>query len=180
MSSRPTFGARCSSGAFFSFRHADPHGWSASGCDVGCAGIAAVDFHLGATQEAETRDRPCAGAHVLEEFVSGDLVCGQPSRYDCYPRRNMPRSYSKGHNRRSNPRNAYQRTAATNTTDGHSTPTWAPPPAITVNLLLGKGPRNRQRLAPGSSEASPIFLAGTRMIVSEGTQLSAGTGVPRI
>ena len=58
-----TFGAMCSSGAFFNFGHADPpirmeRIWLN---DVEAyAGIAAVDAYLGATQEADPRTRSTA------------------------------------------------------------------------------------------------------------------------
>lgn len=72
-----TFGAMCSSGAFFNFGHADPpirmeRIWLN---DVEAyAGIAAVDAYLGATQEADPPDKVYGGAHVLEELVAGGTV----------------------------------------------------------------------------------------------------------
>ena len=69
-----TFGAMCSSGAFFNFGHSDPpirmeRAWMN---DVELySGIAAVDAYLGATQESETQGSAYGGAHVIEDLISG-------------------------------------------------------------------------------------------------------------
>ena len=69
-----TFGAMCSSGAFFNFGHADPpirmeRVWLN---DVEAyAGIAAVDAYLGATQEADTQDRVYGGATSSKNSLPG-------------------------------------------------------------------------------------------------------------
>jgi len=185
-----TFGAMCSSGAFFNFGHADPpirmeRVWLN---DVEAyAGIAAVDAYLGATQEAETRDRPYGGAHVLEEFVSGATVELRAASHgtDCYPRRSITTELLLEDMNQAimvNPRNAYQRyNAATNTTDRtlHTYMGTLLPRCGNVSYS-GAG-----TLSPLANDPAfrvigsgvPIFLAGARgMIVGEGTQHSAGTG----
>ena len=72
-----TFGAMCSSGAFFNFGHADPpmrmeRVWLN---DVEAyAGLPAVDGYIGATQESATRKTNHGGAHVLEDFIAGKSI----------------------------------------------------------------------------------------------------------
>ncbi len=185
-----TFGAMCSSGAFFNFGHADPpirmeRVWLN---DVEAyAGIAAVDAYLGATQEAESKDRLYGGAHVLEELVSGGTIeLRATSRgTDCYPRRSIVTELLLEDMNQAvmvNPRNAYQRyNAAANTTDR------------TLNTYMGTLlPRCGNVSYSGAGTLSPlandpdfrvigsgipIFLAGAEgMVVGEGTQHSAGGG----
>ncbi|MDD3856614.1 MAG: homocysteine biosynthesis protein [Methanoculleus sp.] len=185
-----TFGAMCSSGAFFNFGHADPpirmeHVWLN---DVEAyAGIAAVDAYLGATQEAESRDQVYGGAHVLEELVAGGTVELRATSHgtDCYPRRSITTELLLEDMNQAimvNPRNSYQRyNAASNTTDR------------TLNTYMGTLlPRCGNVSYSGAGTLSPlandpdfrvigsgvpIFLAGAEgMIVGEGTQHSAGGG----
>ena len=120
-----TFGAMCSSGAFFNFGHSDPpikmrRVWLN---DVEAyTGIAAVDAYLGATQLSENRD-DYGGAHVIEELVSGKEVELKAVGYgtDCYPRKSIVTEISLEDLNQAvmvNPRNAYQRyKAATNSSD---------------------------------------------------------------
>ncbi|MDI3487968.1 MAG: L-aspartate semialdehyde sulfurtransferase [Methanosarcinales archaeon] len=179
-----TFGAMCSTGAFFNFGHADPpirmeRVWLN---DVEAyAGIAAVDAYLGATQEAETRDRPYGGAHVLEEFVSGATVELRATSHgtDCYPRRSITTELLLEDMNQAimvNPRNAYQRyNVATNSTDS------------TIYTYMGTLlPNYGNATFSGSGVLSPlcndptfqtigvgtrIFLCGAQgYIIGEGTQ----------
>ena len=120
-----TFGAMCSSGAFFNFGHSDPpikmkKVWLN---DVEAyTGIAAVDAYLGVTQLSETRE-DYGGAHVIEELVSGREVELKAIGYgtDCYPRKSIVTEISLEDINQAvmvNPRNAYQRyKAATNSSD---------------------------------------------------------------
>jgi uncharacterized protein (DUF39 family) len=185
-----TFGAMCSSGAFFNFGHADPpirmeRVWLN---DVEAyAGIAAVDAYLGATQTAESKDRLYGGAHVLEELVAGGTVELRATSHgtDCYPRRSITTELLLEDMNQAimvNPRNSYQcYNAATNTTDR------------TLNTYMGTLlPRCGNVSYSGAGTLSPlandprfrvigsgvpIFLAGAEgMIVGEGTQHSAGSG----
>ncbi|MDI3488519.1 MAG: L-aspartate semialdehyde sulfurtransferase, partial [Methanosarcinales archaeon] len=72
-----TFGAMCSSGAFFNLGHSDPpikisRMWLN---DVEAyAGLAAVDGYIGATQLSETAGLSYGGAHVIYDLVSGKSV----------------------------------------------------------------------------------------------------------
>jgi len=72
-----TFGAMCSSGAFFNFGHAEPpirmeRIWLNDVEAYG--GLAAVDTYIGATQQSTTREDQYGGAHVIEDFIAGKSV----------------------------------------------------------------------------------------------------------
>lgn len=120
-----TFGAMCSSGAFINFGHATPpikmtKVWLN---DVPvCAGLAAVDAYIGATENSETNPE-YGGAHVIEDLISGkDVRLRAVGRgTDCYPRRQIDTLINKRTVNECflfNPRNAYQNyAAATNSTD---------------------------------------------------------------
>jgi len=93
-----TFGPMCSSGAFLCLRHTKPkikiqRAWLN---DVPvCAGLAAVDVYIGATELAKTdpgnRIYPgefrYGGGHVIEDLVAGKKIKLTASSYktDCYP-----------------------------------------------------------------------------------------------
>ncbi len=120
-----TFGAMCSSGAFFNFGHSDPpikmqRVWLN---DVEAyTGIAAVDAFLGVTQLSETKEN-YGGSHVIEELVEGKEVELKATSYgtDCYPRKEIHTEISLEDLNQAimlNPRNAYQRyNAATNSSN---------------------------------------------------------------
>ncbi len=87
-----TFGAMCSSGAFFNFGHAEPpirmeRIWLNNVEAYG--GLAAVDTYIGATQQSDTLEEKYGGAHVIEDLVAGKSVELRASSRgtDCYPRR---------------------------------------------------------------------------------------------
>ncbi len=89
-----TFGAMCSSGAYFNFGHSDPpikmqRVWL-DGIPA-YAGIAAVDAYLGATELDETNNMLHGGAHVIEDLVRGKAVRLKATGYgtDCYPRKEI-------------------------------------------------------------------------------------------
>ena len=185
-----TFGAMCSSGAFFNFGHADPpirmeRVWLN---DVEAyAGIAAVDAYLGATKEADTQDRVYGGAHVLEELVAGGTVELRATSHgtDCYPRRSITTDLLLEDMNQAimlNPRNSYQRyNAATNSTDRTlSTYMGTLLPRCGNVSYSGAG-----TLSPLANDPDfrvigsgvPIFLTGAEgMVVGEGTQHSSGGG----
>lgn len=185
-----TFGAMCSSGAFFNFGHADPpirmeRVWLN---DVEAyAGIAAVDAYLGATQEAESKDRLYGGAHVLEELVAGGTVeLRATSRgTDCYPRRSITTELLLEDMNQAtmvNPRNSYQRyNAAVNTTD-RTLHTYMGTLLPRCGNISYSGAGTLSPLANDPDfrvigSGVPIFLAGAKgMVVGEGTQHSAGGG----
>jgi uncharacterized protein (DUF39 family) len=120
-----TFGAMCSSGAFINFGHSTPpikmvKVWLN---DVPtCAGLAAVDAYIGATEISETNPE-YGGAHVIEDLVAGRNVRlrAQGKGTDCYPRKDIETYVNKKTLNECflfNPRNAYQNyAAATNSTD---------------------------------------------------------------
>lgn len=89
-----TFGAMCSSGAYFNFGHSDPpikmqRVWM-DGIPA-YAGLAAVDAYLGATELDETNNMMHGGAHVIEDLVRGKAVRLKATAYgtDCYPRKEI-------------------------------------------------------------------------------------------
>jgi len=185
-----TFGAMCSSGAFFNFGHADPpirmeRVWLN---DVEAyAGIAAVDAYLGATQEADSPDRVYGGAHVLEELVAGGTVELRATSHgtDCYPRRSITTELLLEDMNQAvmvNPRNSYQcYNAATNTTDRTLyTYMGSLLPRCGNVSYSGAGTLSPLANDPGFrviGSGVPIFLAGGEgMVVGEGTQHSAGGG----
>jgi uncharacterized protein (DUF39 family) len=114
-----TFGAMCSSGVFMNFGHSTPpikmtKVWLN---DVPCcAGLAAVDAYLGATDVSE-RNPEYGGAHVIEDLIAGkDIKLKAIGRgTDCYPRREIETYVNKKSINECflfNPRNAYQNYAA--------------------------------------------------------------------
>lgn len=89
-----TFGAMCSSGAYFNFGHSDPpikmqKVWL-DGIQA-YTGLAAVDAYLGATELDESYNLFHGGAHVIEDLVRGKAVRLRATSYgtDCYPRKEM-------------------------------------------------------------------------------------------
>jgi uncharacterized protein (DUF39 family) len=99
-----TFGPMCSSGAYFNVGHTKPRiklgGGKVYLNDVPVyAGVAAVDFFLGATAMPEDDPRnkifpgkfAYGGAYILEELVAGKDVRLTATAYgtDCYPRKSL-------------------------------------------------------------------------------------------
>ncbi len=186
-----TFGAMCSSGAYFNFGHADPpikmqkvwmDGIPAYG------GLAAVDAYLGATELDESNNMMHGGAHVIEDLVRGRAVRLKATAYgtDCYPRKEIDTYISlKTVNQAvlMNVRNCYQNYAvATNSTQR------------TLYTYMGKLlPDYGNATFSSAGELSPlmndpcyrtigigtrIFLGGAQgYIIWEGTQFNPG--VPR-
>ncbi len=119
-----TFGAMCSSGFFINFGHSDPpirmEEISLDGVPA-CAGLAAVDAYMGATEVHRENPR-FGGAHVLERLISGQEVhlIASGKGTDCYPRREIDTWIHRDRVNEiivTNPRNAYQNyPAATNST----------------------------------------------------------------
>jgi len=89
-----TFGAMCSSGAYFNFGHSDPPMKMQKVWMDGIpayAGLAAVDAYLGATELDETNNMMHGGAHVIEDLVRGKAVRLKATAYgtDCYPKKEI-------------------------------------------------------------------------------------------
>jgi len=193
-----TFGAMCSSGAYFNFGHADPpikmqriwlDGIPAYG------GLAAVDAYLGATELDESNNMLHGGAHVIEDLVRGKAVRLRATAYgtDCYPRKEIDTYVSlKTVNQAvlMNVRNCYQNYAvATNSS------------SKTLYTYMGKLlPELGNATYSSAGELSPllndpyyrtigigtrIFLGGAQgFVIWEGTQFNPGvprteTGVPK-
>lgn len=111
-----TFSPMCSSGAFLNFGHSDPpirmSRVMLNDVQV-CAGLAAVDCFVGATDLSETRGMEYGGAHVIEDLISGKAVHLHAWSYgtDCYPRREFESDIKLADMNQCilfNPRNAYQ------------------------------------------------------------------------
>ncbi len=121
-----TFSPMCSSGAFLNFGHSDPpirmSRVTLNDVQV-CAGLAAVDCYVGATDLSEKRGLEYGGAHVIEDLISGKSVRLHAWSYgtDCYPRREIEtdiRLQDMNQCILFNPRNAYQNyNCAVNTSD---------------------------------------------------------------
>lgn len=123
-----TFGAMCSSGAFFNFGHSDPpikmSRTYLNGVEA-YSGLAAVDAYIGATQPHRNPDigLDYGGAHLLEDLVRGKEVELVAEAYgtDCYPRSDVHTFISLESLNQAvmvNPRNCYQNYAvATNSTE---------------------------------------------------------------
>ena len=110
-----TFGPMCSSGMFINFGHTDPpmrmERITLNNVPV-CAGVAAVDAYIGATETALPHDQ-YGGAHVIEELIAGKdvLLHATAKGTDCYPRTEVKTLISKETVNEMimfNPRNAYQ------------------------------------------------------------------------
>ncbi len=123
-----TFGAMCSSGAFFNFGHSDPpikmSRTYLNGVEA-YSGVAAVDAYIGAAQPHHNPDIgfDYGGAHVLEDLVRGNEVelVAEAFGTDCYPRTEVNTFISLENLNQAvmvNPRNCYQNYAvATNSTE---------------------------------------------------------------
>lgn len=185
-----TFGAMCSSGAFFNFGHAEPpirmeRVWLNDVEAYG--GIAAVDAYLGATQQSDTLGTSYGGAHVIEDLITGRSITlrAMSKGTDCYPRRTIQTELLLEDLNQAvmcNPRNAYQRyNAATNSQDRvlHTYMGTLLPSFGNVSYS-GAGTLNPISNDPGFRHIGggvPIFLGGAKgMVVGEGTQHSPAGG----
>lgn len=119
-----TFSPMCSSGAFINFGHTKP-GIKAfkvwlNGVPA-CAGLAAVDIYIGATEPAEddplNRVHPgqfkYGGGHVIHDLIAGKKVYLKATSYgtDCYPNKELKKRVTLSELPYAvllNPRNAYQ------------------------------------------------------------------------
>ncbi len=186
-----TFGAMCSSGAYFNFGHTDPpmkmkRAWM-DGIPA-YAGLAAVDVYLGATELDDSNNMMHGGAHVIEDLVRGRAVRLRATSHgtDCYPLREIDTHVSlKTMNQAvlMNVRNCYQNYAAASNTSGRTLYTY-------MGKLL---PELGNATYSSAGELSPlmndpyyrtigigtrIFLGGGEgFVVWEGTQFN--TAVPR-
>ncbi|HJJ47991.1 MAG TPA: homocysteine biosynthesis protein [Methanocorpusculum sp.] len=185
-----TFGAMCSSGAFFNFGHAEipirmDHMYLNN--VEAHAGLAAVDCYLGATQESTTVRDVYGGAHVIEDFIAGKSVelRATSKGTDCYPRRAITNDFTLDDLNQAimvNPRNSYQCYDAATNMGSRAIRTY-------MGCLLpnhknvtysGAGALSPVSNDPGFSiigSGTPIFLAGANgIVVGEGTQSSPAKG----
>lgn len=186
-----TFGAMCSSGAYFNFGHSDPpikmqKVWM-DGIPA-YAGLAAVDAYLGATELDDTNNMMHGGAHVIEDLVRGKAVRLKATAYgtDCYPKKEIDTYVSlKTVNQAVlfNVRNCYQNYAVATNSGPRTLYTY-------MGKLL---PEYGNATYSSAGELSPlindpyyrsigigtrIFLGGTQgFVIWEGTQFNPG--VPR-
>lgn len=186
-----TFGAMCSSGAYFNFGHSDPpikmqKVWM-DGIPA-YAGLAAVDAYLGATELDETNNMMHGGAHVIEDLVRGKAVRLKATAYgtDCYPKKEIDTYVSlKTVNQAVllNARNCYQNYAVATNSGSRTLYTY-------MGKLL---PEYGNATYSSAGELSPlmndpyyrsigigtrIFLGGAQgFVIWEGTQFNPG--VPR-
>ncbi len=177
-----TFGAMCSSGAFVNFGHSEPPMKMArvwlNDVEV-CAGVAAVDAYIGATQARAGDGEPYGGAHLIEDLLAGRPVVlrAVSAGSDCYPRKEIVTELTLADLNQAllcNPRNAYQRYHAAANSGGRELHTY-------MGTLR---PRLGNVHFSGAGELSPLnndpqlrsIGAGTRIFLGGGTGLVTGAG----
>ncbi|MHA1699665.1 MAG: homocysteine biosynthesis protein, partial [Promethearchaeota archaeon] len=170
-----TFGAMCSSGAFFNFGHSDPpikmeRIWL-NGVEA-YHGNAAVDCYLGVTKMSENEPFKYGGGHVIEDLLLGKSIELEAEAYgtDCYPRTHIKTSITLDDLNQAilcNPRNAYQRyVCATNSTNR------------TIYTYMGKLlPEFGNATFSGSGELSPLQNDPSFETIGIGTRIFLGGGV---
>jgi uncharacterized protein (DUF39 family)/Pyruvate/2-oxoacid:ferredoxin oxidoreductase delta subunit len=170
-----TFGAMCSSGVWLNFGHSDPpikmtRVWIN---DVEAyAGVAAVDAYLGVTQPSETLGMDYAGAHAIEDLLSGRPVIVRAVSYgsDCYPLKELVSEITLDDLNQaimSNPRNAYQRYNAASNSGERTLHTYM------GKLLPGCGNINFS----GAGGLSPLMNDPAYAAIGVGTRIFLGGGV---
>jgi uncharacterized protein (DUF39 family) len=202
-----TFGPMCSSGALLNVGHATPRikitRATLNGVPA-CAGLAAVDLYLGATElredEAASGRLPTrasyGGAHVIEDLVRGRevLLRAEGQGTDCYPRRELEATFDLASLRDAilwNPRNAYQNyNVAVNATGHRTIRTYLGPlrPGLANAGYSSAGQLSPLLNDPGFRTIGPgtrIFLGGgAGFVCGPGTQHDpdvprGANGVPR-
>ncbi|MHA1684750.1 MAG: homocysteine biosynthesis protein, partial [Promethearchaeota archaeon] len=170
-----TFGAMCSSGAFFNFGHSDPpikmDKVLLNGVEAYHGG-AAVDCYLGVTKMSEKKPFEYGGGHVIEDLLLGKAIEleAEANGTDCYPRTHIKTTITlDGLNQAilCNPRNAYQRyICATNSTNK------------TLYTYMGKLlPSFGNATFSGAGELSPLQNDPTFETIGIGTRIFLGGGV---
>ena len=185
-----TFGAMCSSGAFFNIGQPDPpikmERVFLNGVEA-YHGNAAADFYLGVTKSRSLDDFEYGGGHVLEDLLKGKAIQLIAEAYgtDCYPRKSLETKVKLEDFNQAillNPRNSYERYACAVNGSDH-----------VIHTYMGKLLPNFQNgTFGGVGELSPlihdpnfqtigvgtnIFLGGTQgLIIGEGTQHSPEGG----
>nr|WP_287586330.1 homocysteine biosynthesis protein [Candidatus Borrarchaeum sp.] len=170
-----TFGAMCSSGAFFNFGHADPPTKLNKVFlnDVEAYhGNAAVDCYIGVTQMSRTRPFEYGGGHVIEDLLKGKTIHLEATfnPTDCYPGQLIDTEITIDDLNQAilcNPRNAYQRyTCATNSAGS------------TLYTYMGKLLPNLQNaIYSGSGCLSPLDNDPSYQTIGIGTRIFLGGGI---
>jgi len=115
-----TFGPMCSTGAFLNFGHADPpirmEKIVLNNVNI-CAGLAAVDGYIGATEISDDLGIEYGGAHLICDLIDGKKVRLQAfgKGTDCYPGKEIDTYITLDSINEAymfNPRNCYQNYAA--------------------------------------------------------------------
>jgi len=178
-----TFSPMCSSGAMINFGHSKP-GIKASRVWVNdvpaCAGLAAVDIYLGATEPAENDplnkvypgEFRYGGGHVIEDLVAGKRVRLRAEAYgtDCYPRKRVEMEVALKDLPNAmllNPRNAYQNYNAAVNLSGKTIYTYMGtlrPKAGNINYAT-------------AGELSPLLNDPFYLTMGLGTRIFLGGGV---
>ncbi len=179
-----TFGPMCSSGALLNVGHTTPRikitRATLNGVPA-CAGLAAVDLYIGATELREDEATGGApptrssygGAHVIEDLVCGRdvLLRAQGQGTDCYPRRGLETLLNIADLNDAilwNPRNAYQNyNVAVNATGSRAIRTYLG--------VLRPGMANAGYSSAG--QLSPLLNDPGHRTVGPGTRILLGGGV---
>lgn len=179
-----TFSPMCSSGLLFNIGQQSPPALRTSQVSLNnvpaCAGIAAVDSYLGATEPAA--DDPLnkvhpgkfkyGGGHVIEDLVSGKPVRLVASSYvtDCYPNKGVDREITLAQlpfAQLLNPRNCYQNyNAAVNVT------------SRTLYTYMGPLKPNMKNVNYATAGLlSPLFNDPYLRTIGLGTKIFLGGGI---
>ena len=171
-----TFGAMCSSGAFFNFGHADPptklNKVFLNNVEA-YHGNAAVDCYLGVTQMSRTRPFEYGGGHVIEELLKGKTIHldATYTPTDCYPGHLVDTELTLNDINQAilcNPRNAYQRyVCATNSSTDRTLYTY-------MGKLL---PNYQNAIYSGSGCLSPLDNDPLYQTICLGTRIFLGGGI---
>ncbi|MHA1732840.1 MAG: homocysteine biosynthesis protein [Promethearchaeota archaeon] len=170
-----TFGAMCSSGAFFNFGHSEPpikmeHVWMNG---VHCYhGNAAVDVYLGASRMSEITPFKYGGGHVIEDLLKGKAIEVTATAYptDTYPKTELQTEITLEDLNQAilcNPRNGYQTySCATNSTNR------------TIYTYMGKLlPNFGNATYSGAGALAPLANDPDYETIGIGTRIFLGGGV---
>lgn len=170
-----TFGAMCSSGAFFNFGHSEPpikmeHVWM-NGVHA-YHGNAAVDVYLGATRMSDWAPFKYGGGHVIEDLLKGKAIEVTATAYptDAYPKTELKTELTLDDLNQAilcNPRNGYQTySCATNSTNR------------TIYTYMGKLlPRLGNATYSGAGALAPLPNDPDYETIGIGTRIFLGGGI---
>jgi uncharacterized protein (DUF39 family) len=170
-----TFGPMCSTGAFLNFGHSDPpirmEKINLNNVNI-CAGLAAVDGYIGATEVSSDLGIEYGGAHVICDLIDGKKVRLQAfgKGTDCYPEKEIDTYITLDTINEAymfNPRNCYQNyAAAANTTEK------------TLHTYMGVlQPKLGNINYPTTGELSPLINDPYLRTIGMGTKIFLGGAV---